>query len=611
MIDAAYLAGSQQRSTVTDKKLKKMNLLSVPTIDFTLPLADPVLKFLIILAIILASSLLLNKLKIPHLLGLIVAGAIIGPYGFNLIMRDSSIIMSGTAGLLYIMFLAGLEIDMGDFRRNSLRSLTFGLYTFIIPMLLGTAVSLWVFKFNILSSVLLASMFASHTLIAYPIISRLGITRDKSVSITVGGTMITDTLSLLVLTIIVGMATGNVNDSFWMRLSISVVLFAAVVLFIFPIIARYFFKRVNDSIAQYIFVLAMVFLGAFLAQLAGMESIIGAFLTGLALNRFIPLSSPLMNRVEFVGNAIFIPFFLISVGMLVDYRAFTSWETVKVGLVMIIVATLAKYLAAWLTQKTFRLSTDQRRVIFGLSNAQAAATLAAVIVGYNIITGTDADGEPIRLLNESVLNGTIMMILVTCVMASFSAQKGAHNIAAQVGSNAPRANAKNNRQEHILLPVSNEETVEELVNFCLALKGPKTNTGLYALKVIENHNADEKTLRKSQKVLETAVKTGAAANTLVKDVLRYDLNISNAITSVANERGITDIVVGIKKGLQFCTTHLNNQTSCCSHSRTNRKGGWFHSGSKQIMERYQQHRNTNEIFRFNGGHSYTAELLQG
>ncbi len=526
-----------------------MNLLSVPTIDFALPLADPVLKFLIILAIILASSLLLNKLKIPHLLGLIVAGAIIGPYGFNLIMRDSSIIMSGTAGLLYIMFLAGLEIDMGDFRRNSLRSLTFGLYTFIIPMLLGTAVSLWVFKFNILSSVLLASMFASHTLIAYPIISRLGITRDKSVSITVGGTMITDTLSLLVLTIIVGMATGNVNDSFWMRLSISVVLFAAVVLFIFPIIARYFFKRVNDSIAQYIFVLAMVFLGAFLAQLAGMESIIGAFLTGLALNRFIPLSSPLMNRVEFVGNAIFIPFFLISVGMLVDYRAFTSWETVKVGLVMIIVATLAKYLAAWLTQKTFRLSTDQRRVIFGLSNAQAAATLAAVIVGYNIITGTDADGEPIRLLNESVLNGTIMMILVTCVMASFSAQKGAHNIAAQVGSNAPRANAKNNRQEHILLPVSNEETVEELVNFCLALKGPKTNTGLYALKVIENHNADEKTLRKSQKVLETAVKTGAAANTLVKDVLRYDLNISNAITSVANERGITDIVVGIKKGI--------------------------------------------------------------
>lgn len=549
MIDAAYLAGSQQRSTVTDKKLKKMNLLSVPTIDFALPLADPVLKFLIILAIILASSLLLNKLKIPHLLGLIVAGAIIGPYGFNLIMRDSSIIMSGTAGLLYIMFLAGLEIDMGDFRRNSLRSLTFGLYTFIIPMLLGTAVSLWVFKFNILSSVLLASMFASHTLIAYPIISRLGITRDKSVSITVGGTMITDTLSLLVLTIIVGMATGNVNDSFWMRLSISVVLFAAVVLFIFPIIARYFFKRVNDSIAQYIFVLAMVFLGAFLAQLAGMESIIGAFLTGLALNRFIPLSSPLMNRVEFVGNAIFIPFFLISVGMLVDYRAFTSWETVKVGLVMIIVATLAKYLAAWLTQKTFRLSTDQRRVIFGLSNAQAAATLAAVIVGYNIITGTDADGEPIRLLNESVLNGTIMMILVTCVMASFSAQKGAHNIAAQVGSNAPRATAKNNKQEHILLPVSNEETVEELVNFCLALKSPKTNTGLYALKVIENHNADEKTLRKSQKVLETAVKTGAAANTLVKDVLRYDLNISNAITSVANERGITDIVVGIKKGI--------------------------------------------------------------
>ena len=515
------------------------------TIDFTLPLADPVLKFLLILLIILAAPLLLNKLRIPHLLGLIIAGAIIGPHGFNLVLRDSSIILSGTAGLLYIMFLAGLEIDMADFKRNSTKSLAFGMYTFLIPMILGTVVGIWVLRFNVLTSVLLASMFASHTLIAYPIISKLGISKNKAVSITVGGTMITDTLALLVLTIIVGMATGQVNDMFWIRLGVSILIFALIVLFGFPFIGRWFFKHVHDNISQYIFVLVMVFLGSFLAQVAGMEAIIGAFLSGLALNRLIPQSSPLMNRVEFVGNAIFIPFFLLGVGMLIDYRTFfTSFETIKVGLIMIIVATAAKYIAAWMPQKTFHLSTDQRSVIFGLSNAQAAATLAAVMVGYNVITGTDANGEPIRLLNESVLNGTILMILVTCTIASFAAQKGAHNIAAQDISDKEE-NKK--ESEHILIPVSNEETVEELVNLSLAIKSPQNKNGLFALKVIDNHHSDEKALKQSRRVLQTAVNTAAATDTQMKDLLRYDLSASNAIASVVKEREITDLVVGLHK----------------------------------------------------------------
>lgn len=515
------------------------------TIDFTLPLADPVLKFLLILLIILAAPLLLNKLRIPHLLGLIIAGAIIGPHGFNLVLRDSSIILSGTAGLLYIMFLAGLEIDMADFKRNSTKSLAFGMYTFLIPMILGTVVGIWVLRFNVLTSVLLASMFASHTLIAYPIISKLGISKNKAVSITVGGTMITDTLALLVLTIIVGMATGQVNDMFWIRLGVSILIFALIVLFGFPFIGRWFFKHVHDNISQYIFVLVMVFLGSFLAQVAGMEAIIGAFLSGLALNRLIPQSSPLMNRVEFVGNGIFIPFFLLGVGMLIDYRTFfTSFETIKVGLIMIIVATAAKYIAAWMTQKTFHLSTDQRSVIFGLSNAQAAATLAAVMVGYNVITGTDANGEPIRLLNESVLNGTILMILVTCTIASFAAQKGAHNIAAQDISDKEE-NKK--ESEHILIPVSNEETVEELVNLSLAIKSPQNKNGLFALKVIDNHHSDEKALKQSRRVLQTAVNTAAATDTRMKDLLRYDLSVSNAIASVVKEREITDLVVGLHK----------------------------------------------------------------
>lgn len=534
-------------------------MLQMTLAAITLPLTDPVLKFLLILVIILAAPLLLNKLRIPHLLGLIIAGAIIGPNGFNLVLRDSSIILSGTAGLLYIMFLAGLEIDLGDFKKNKWKSLTFGMYTFLVPMALGTLVGLYVLNFSMLTSVLLASMFASHTLIAYPIISKLGITKDKAVGITVGGTMITDTLALLVLTVIVEMAVGDVDDWFWYRLGAAIILFFAFVMIVFPIVGRWFFKRCEDNVSQYIFVLVMVFLGAYLAELAGLESIIGAFLAGMALNRLIPSTSPLMNRVEFVGNAIFIPFFLIGVGMLIDYRAFfTNWDTIKVGAVMIVVATVAKFVAAWLTQKTFRMSVDQRRVIFGLSNAQAAATLAAVMVGYNVILGETPAGEPIRLLNESVLNGTILMILVTCTMASFSAQKGAHNIAMNDVSEEKEGTGEH--QERILIPVSYEKKVTELVNLSTAIKSKKNKNGLFALNVINNQASDDKAFKQSKKVLNMAVTTASATDNVLQDLLRYDLNVANAIISVIKEQGITDLVLGLHQGKGVVSSFLGNMT---------------------------------------------------
>ena len=534
-------------------------MLQMTLAAITLPLTDPVLKFLLILVIILAAPLLLNKLRIPHLLGLIIAGAIIGPNGFNLVLRDSSIILSGTAGLLYIMFLAGLEIDLGDFKKNKWKSLTFGMYTFLVPMALGTLVGLYVLNFSMLTSILLASMFASHTLIAYPIISKLGITKDKAVGITVGGTMITDTLALLVLTVIVEMAVGDVDDWFWYRLGAAIILFFAFVMIVFPIVGRWFFKRCEDNVSQYIFVLVMVFLGAYLAELAGLESIIGAFLAGMALNRLIPSTSPLMNRVEFVGNAIFIPFFLIGVGMLIDYRAFfTNWDTIKVGAVMIVVATVAKFVAAWLTQKTFRMSVDQRRVIFGLSNAQAAATLAAVMVGYNVILGETPAGEPIRLLNESVLNGTILMILVTCTMASFSAQKGAHNIA--MNDVSEEKEGAGEHQERILIPVSYEKNVTELVNLSTAIKSKKSKNGLFALNVINNQASDDKAFKQSKKVLNMAVTTASATDNVLQDLLRYDLNVANAIISVIKEQGITDLVLGLHQGKGVVSSFLGNMT---------------------------------------------------
>ncbi|MBP3356020.1 MAG: cation:proton antiporter [Rikenellaceae bacterium] len=513
--------------------------------DITLPLEDPILKFLLILVIILTAPLLLNKLRIPYLLGLIIAGAVIGPHGLNLVLRDSSIILSGTAGLLYIMFLSGLDMDMSDFRKNLWRSLVFGLYTFCVPLVLGILAGYYILGFSIYSSILLAGLFASQTLIAYPIVNKLGIARDKAVTIAVGGTVITDTLALLLLTVIAGMATGNADDTFWWRLSASVLLCVVIILLLFPLLAHWFFKQVTDSVSQYIFVLVLVFCGSYLAQLAGLEPIIGSFLSGLALNRSIPRTSPLMNRIEFVGNAIFIPFFLIGVGMLIDYRAFfRDWESIEVALVMIAMITAAKYLAALFTQKTFRLSSDQRTIIFGLSSAHVAATLAAVMVGYNIVLGYTPDGAPIRLLNESVLNGTLLMILVTCTVSTIATQRGAHNIAAR---NAQDDDAEPRREEHILIPMANEEAVSHLIGLGMSIKEPKNRNGLYALNAIDNKAEDPNIEKQGRKLLDTAARAVASADNYLQPLLRYDVNIANAIVSVVKERNITDIVMGMHR----------------------------------------------------------------
>lgn len=518
-----------------------MNLLLFSNI--TLPLEDPILKSMLVLGIILLAPLLLNKLKIPHLLGLIIAGAVIGPNGLNLILRDSSMELFGMAGILYIMFLSGLELDMKDFKKNSYRSAVFGLYTFCIPLLFGILAGYYLLGFSIYSSILLAGLFASQTLIAYPIVSKLGIARDKAVTIAVGGTVITDTLALLLLTVVVGIATGVVDDTFWYRLSGSVIACIAVIVLLFPIVARRFFKWCSDSVSQYIFVLVMVFVGAWLSHLAGLEPIIGAFLAGLALNRLIPKTSALMNRVVFVGNALLIPFFLIGVGMLIDYRAFfRDWESIKVAAVMIVLVTVAKFIAAYLTQKSFRLSKDQRTLIFGLSSAHVAATLAAVMVGYNVITGYAETGEPVRLLNESVLNGTILMILFTCIVSTFATQVGAHNIAMKGDVSDAEDSDKERVAEHVLIPVEPNSKTEELVALGIAITKQK-HRSLYALRALDNRLDDSDTQKDAQKLLDRAVTAASAANIHIDSLLRCDVNEVNAIVSVVLERNITDLVV--------------------------------------------------------------------
>lgn len=525
-------------------------------VNFNLPLENPVLIFTLILFIILFAPILLNKIRIPQIIGLIIAGAVIGPNGFHLMNRDSSILLFGTVGLLYIMFLAGIEIDMADFKKNRNKSLVFGLYTFIIPMVAGTLSGLFILEFTLPTSILMASMFASHTLLSYPIVRRFGVSKNRAVNITIGGTMITDTLALLVLAAVVGMSSGEVEEYFWLKLTASILVFGAIVVFIFPVIARWFFKNYSENVLQYIFVLGLVFLAGFLAEAAGIEAIIGAFLAGLSLNRLIPQTSPLMNRIEFVGNALFIPFFLIGVGMLIDFKVFfTGTETIIVAAVMSVVATLSKFTAAWITQKSFRFSKAERNVIFGLSNAQAAATLAVVLVGYNIVTGEQPDGQPIRLLSESILNGTILMILVTCTISSFVTQTGAQVLAVEEESTS---DDKQKVKERILIPINSMDTLEDLVNLGITIKASNNRKWLYALNIIDDDRASDAADKHARKLLEKASDIAAATDNYIHELMRYDLNPVTGIMNVIKEHKITDLILGLHQKKSISSTFLGN-----------------------------------------------------
>jgi Kef-type K+ transport system membrane component KefB/nucleotide-binding universal stress UspA family protein len=408
-------------------------------------------------------------------------------------------------------------------------------------MLLGIWSSMSILGYGFLTAVLLASMYASHTLIAYPIISRYGLSRQRTVSITVGGTAVTVVLALMVLAVVGGMFKGEGGSKYWLLLTLKVVgIFAAIIL-VMPRIARWFFRTYEDAVMQFIFVLAMVFLGGGLTELVGMEGILGAFVAGLVLNRFVPHVSPLMNRLEFVGNALFIPYFLIGVGMIIDVRClFTSGKALEVAAVMTVVATASKWLAAWVTQKIYGMQRVECQLMFGLSNAQAAATLAAVMIGHNIIM---ENGE--RLLNDDVLNGTVVMILFTCIISSVVTERAARRMVTQDelhGLDDSRAEA-----ERILIPVANPDTIESLVSMALLLRQPKRKQPVVALNVINDNNDTGKKEMLGKRNLERTAMLAAAADTEVKPVLRYDLNIAQGIIHTQKEYDITDIVIGLHR----------------------------------------------------------------
>lgn len=522
-------------------------------LNLTLPISNPTWIFFLVLAIILFAPMVLERLHIPHIIGMILAGVAIGEYGFNILERDSSFELFGKVGLYYIMFLAGLEMDMEDFKKNKSKGIVFGLLTFIIPMGLGIWSSMEFLGFGLTTAILLASMYASHTLITYPIVSRYGLSRLSSVNVTIGGTVVTVTLALIVLAVISGMYKGDTSGMFWVIMGTKVVLLTLFIMIVFPIIGRKFFRTYSDSIMQFVFVLAMVFLGGGLMEFVGMEGILGAFLAGLVLNRLIPHVSPLMNRLEFVGNALFIPYFLIGVGMIIDVNSmFAGGTALKVAIVMTVVATFSKWLAAFFTQKIYGMSRNDRNMIFGLSNAQAAATLAAVLVGNQIIM---ENGE--KLLNDDVLNGTVVMILLTCIISSLVTERSARKFALEeklrfdagnqtAGSTSfNTVNEQRKLPEQILIPVANPETTENLVNLALLVRNAKLGKPLVALNVITDSRNIQERKQAGEKNLEKASKVAASADVNVLPVTRYDINVATGIAHAIEEYSATNLVIGL------------------------------------------------------------------
>ena len=497
------------------------------------PVTEPTWIYLGVLSIVLFAPLLFNRLRLPHIIGMILAGLLIGPNGLNILDRDDSFELFGEVGLFYIMFLASLEINMQEMKQAKGGALLMGLAVFAIPIALGLLANTFILKYdNFMTSLLLASMYASYTLISYPIVARYGLSRLRCVNFVVGGTVITDTLTLFVLAIIVGISRGEANVWFVLLMFVKLIAVGAIIILLFPRIARYFFRNYNDSVIQYIFVMMLLFLGAGLMKLAGMEGILGAFITGLVLNRLIPHSSPLMRRIDFVGNAIFIPFFLIGVGMMIDVSVlFKGGGSLIVAAVMVGTALTGKWIASFLVSKVYRMSSDERNLMFGLSTSQAAATLAAAIVGNKI-----------GLLNDDVLNGTILLILVTCIVSSITSDRASRKlILSGKALNTPKAVSS----KKTLLALANPSMVDRLMDLALLVRKENSQIPLSAITVVLDE--DKQRQNDGAKVLDQAANIAASVSVPLLTKMRLTTNLAHGIVHEVKENDYRELILGFHK----------------------------------------------------------------
>ncbi len=498
----------------------------------SLPINDPVLIFAIAMGIFLLAPIVFERLKVPGIIGLIVLGAVVGPNVLNLLERDFTFELLGQVGLLYLVFLAGLELDLNRFNEYRQRSVIFGGLSFGLPMALSLLV-MPMLGFGLAASLLVGAIIGSHTLLAYPVASRLGIVQNTAVVTVIGGTLVTDTLALTVLAVVAGSLTGELNAVFWLRLFGVLALYAAIVMIAIPRVGRWFFRNVpSQAPAEFLFLMVVLFETAWAAGLAGAEPIIGAFLAGITLNRLIPLKSPLMTRVRFVGNALFIPFFLLSVGMLVDPRVLVaSAEVWVIAAALILLVHVGKFAGAWSSRLLFGYTREEGFAMFGLSVPQAAATLAVTFVGLEI-----------GLFGEEVVNAVILMIVVTVFVGPSLVERFGRQVALQEEakpydpSQAPR---------RILIPISNPATADALMDIGFFLRDPRSDEPLHPLMVVRGtEDGSEAQVAEAEKMLSHAVLYAAGADVPVSPLTRVDQNIATAITRAAAETRTSIIVVG-------------------------------------------------------------------
>lgn len=495
---------------------------------FELPLQSPIIIFSLVLFIILLAPILLRKVRVPGIIVLIAAGIVIGPEGFGVLEKEKIEIFS-TIGLMYIMFIAGLELDIQQFKSNRHKNLVFGFLTFAIPLAFGFPILYYGLaklddQITFEAALLTASMFATHTLVAYPIVSRLKLAKNVAVSMTVGATILTDTAVLIILAVILGAHDGDLSINFWIQLTLGILLFSAFMFMVIPRATKAFFEKFSsEKHSHYIFVLAVVFLAAFLAEIIGLEALIGAFFAGLALNKLIPNSSTLMNRIEFIGNSLFIPFFFISVGMIVDLSVvFNGWMTVIIAGTLTLVALIGKWLAAFSAQLIYRFSRGQRGLIFGLSGGHAAATLAIIIVGHEA-----------GIINNNILNGTVILILVTCIVASLVAEKAAKAVVQDTEDDYELDPAI--VEETILMPIPNTNNIDKMLDFAIYIKDKLSTIPLMMLTVVDNDGDAEKTIVQAKEKLDTFVQETQASDTEIEVKMTIDHNASSGIARTSRE----------------------------------------------------------------------------
>lgn len=512
-------------------------------LDFSqyLPITSPTLIFFVVLFIILIAPIVMGKLRIPHIIGMVLAGIVIGPYGLNILERDSSFELFGRVGLLYIMFLAGIEMDMEGLKKDLGKVTVFGLLTCFVPFILTYLSCVWYLGYPSLASLLLGCIMASNTLVAYPIVVRYGLQRSTVTTLSVGASMLSLLIALVVTAALVGSMSGDTGTLFWVMFFVKFVVWCIAMTWLIRHMTRWFLRRYSDSVMQYIFVLSVMFISAATCELIGLEGILGAFVSGLVLNRFIPNISPLMNRIEFIGNAIFIPYFLIGVGMLINAGLLLEGgNTILVVACICIFGTLGKAIAAFLTSFFFHRSVHEGNLMFGMTSAHAAGAIALVMVGVNLEI---APGQ--HLLGDEALNAVVIMILFTCIISTVVTDYASRTIVLKEKSQRkmPEDDGKAD-DEKILIPVKYPETCDTLLNMAMLMRNEKLSRGLIALNVVYDDLDATYNQQEGQRLLEQIEKKAAAADVQVQTQVRLATNIANGIKHAFKEYDASEIILG-------------------------------------------------------------------